>query len=285
MMKPYAAIATIILAGSLSAQVPNGGFESWSGNVPDNWSANNLAPLSFYVITPSPDARSGAFAARGEVLQNPIISSQVVSPTMQIVGGAPVTEDVPSISGWYKFSPTQGSTRLVVGANVLDVNGLVTGVGVGTYANAQSDYTAFTVAIDYSIGGNDPAAAVMISFIIADDVPAGAVGSWYLVDDLTLDGVASIKDRFLTDALVGTPYPSPFATRTVLPLSMTAASMVRADVVDLLGRPVGTLLNGNVSAGEHQLTWSPSAELANGVYFIRVSDTRGSIVRRVVLQR
>jgi hypothetical protein len=285
MKRPYTALYTLLIAGTLSAQVPNGGFESWTGNVPDNWSANNIAPLDFYVITPSADARTGAFAARGEVLQNPIITSQVVSPTMQIVGGVPVTQDVPSISGWYKFAPTQASTQLVVGANVLDVNGLVTGVGVGTYTDAQSGYTAFTVPIDYTIGGSAPASAVVISFIIADQVPAGAVGSWFLVDDIEVDGATGIEDRFLSDALVGTPYPSPFATRTVLPLSLHASSIVRVDVVDLLGRPVEMLLNGRLSAGEHQLAWSPKAELANGVYFIRVSDAHASLVRRVVLQR
>jgi hypothetical protein len=272
------------LATAAQAQVPNAGFENWNGNVPASWSANNIAPLNFYVITPSTDAHTGTMAARGEVLQNPIITSQVVSPTMQTLGGAPVSQDPPAVMGWFKFGPTQGSTSFVIGATVVDINGQVTGIGSAEYVDAEAEYTQFSVPIDYNIGPSDPAASVTISFIIADDVPAGAVGSWFLVDDIALDGAQGIRDLSAV-ATVGAPYPTPFATRTTVPVRLAAPAQVRAEVLDVLGRPVQRLLNERLAAGEHLIEWTPRAEMANGIYFIRLADASGSTAKRVVLQR
>ncbi|MFN3876688.1 MAG: hypothetical protein ACK4L7_12370, partial [Flavobacteriales bacterium] len=70
-MLKQGALLMVCAAGlDAAAQVVNGGFEGWgAGQVPTGWSANNVAPLSFYPITSSTDAHSGLMAARGEVLQ------------------------------------------------------------------------------------------------------------------------------------------------------------------------------------------------------------------------
>lgn len=284
MKKVYTTALTLGLAVIAHAQVPNASFENWNGSVPESWSVNNIAPLNFHVITPDADAHSGALAARGEVKQNPVIPSQVVSPTMQ-TSGVPVTQDPPAVTGRYKFAPTQSTTNFVIGVTVIDINGGVTGTGTAQYFDAQSGYTPFSVPINYDIGGNDPAASVTISFIIADDVPNGALGSWFLVDDVALDGAQGMNEHGLTTASVGEAYPSPFVHSTTVPVSLGYGTQLRAEVMDILGRSVQVLADRTMRAGDHAITWIPAAEVANGVYFLRLSDGSTQIAKRMVLQR
>lgn len=69
-------------------------------------------------------------------------------------------------------------------------------------------------------------------------------------------------------------YPNPFNPETRITLAVPQTGRVRADVYDLLGRHVSTLLDGPLSAGTHTLAWQ--APGATGIYFLRVSDARGS---------
>ena len=267
------------------AQVPNGGFEIFNANVPENWGVNNIAPLDLYPITPSADAHNGSLAARGEVLQNPIFTDQVVSPTMQTASGVPVTGNPSSITGWYKFGPTQSTTNLVIGLTVLDVNGMLTGNGTVQYFDAQDQYTQFTVPINYDLGTTDPAASVTISFIIADAEPNGALGSWFLVDDIMVDGANGFEDLRGPSAVVGYPYPSPFSGTTVLPYSSDSNVPIIVDVVDILGRTIETISSIRTGQGKNSVEWTPTSAQPNGVYFLRFAEEQGVAVRRVVLQR
>lgn len=275
----------VALVNHAVGQVPNGGFELWNENVPENWGVNNIAPLEFYPITPSSDAHSGSLAARGEVLQNPIFTDQVVSPTLQTQGGVAVTGNPSSITGWYKFEPTQSTTNFVIGLTVLDINGMLTGTGTTQYFDAQNEYTQFNATINYDVGTSDPAASVTISFIIADDESNGALGSWFLVDDIMVNGANGIGDLRSASTAVGNPYPSPFSSTTVLSFSSNTNVPIFIDVVDILGRTVETVSSIRTGPGKNTVEWTPSSSQPNGIYFLRLTEEQGVVVRRVVLQR
>lgn len=280
----YATIAISVTVVA-QAQVMNPGFENWSNGLPEGWTANNVAALNSVPITMSSDAHSGSFSVRGEVLVSPLPTTPVVSPTLQTNGGAMVSSDPTAVIGWYKFSPSQSTTSVSMGATVIDINGAVTGIGTMQYTDAKNEWAQFSIPINYDLGPSAPAQRVTISFIIADSEPAGALGSWYLIDDVGFDGAQAIHDRTSSNTVVGMPYPSPFSNSTSLPVSSESISKVNVDVIDLLGRPVAVISEGTLGSGDHKLTWTPSTEVSNGIYFIRVSQNDGSIVRRVVLQR
>jgi hypothetical protein len=279
--------AALFVAPSLltQAQVPNGGYETWTGNVPDNWSTNNIEALDAVTITPSSDAHTGSLAARGEVIPSPLSTSPVVSPTLQTNGGVLVTSDPTNITGWYKFEPAQASTRFVVSATAVDVNGLVTGTGVVQYAEAQNGYAQFSCPINYGIGQSDPVERVTISFIISDVAPAGALGSWFLVDDIAFDGATGIETLDLLLPSLAAPFPSPFSVSTTLPVTLNSTERIDVEIVDLLGKQVEHIAHGAFTIGDHRFAWEPKSDVPNGVYFIRVTNSAGSIAKRVVLQR
>jgi hypothetical protein len=92
-------------------------------------------------------------------------------------------------------------------------------------------------------------------------------------------------------------YPNPFNPATAIHYAVAAPSLSRGDrgavgsgewemvslkVYDVLGREVATLVNGEVSPGEHMVTWN-AVNMPSGVYYCRL--TLGSIaaVRKMVL--
>lgn len=79
-------------------------------------------------------------------------------------------------------------------------------------------------------------------------------------------------------------YPNPFTNRTTVTLSLSEASVVSVEVVDLLGRQVMLLHDGMTSAGTISLELDGSL-LAPGTYLIRATGEHAITVRRVTLVR
>ncbi len=63
-------------------------------------------------------------------------------------------------------------------------------------------------------------------------------------------------------------YPNPFNSSTTIKFDLPRRMTVELTIFDLLGREVTTLHRGMMSAGQHQLTWSPN--VGSGVYFLRL---------------
>ncbi|MEO1633408.1 MAG: T9SS type A sorting domain-containing protein, partial [Bacteroidota bacterium] len=75
---------------------------------------------------------------------------------------------------------------------------------------------------------------------------------------------------------------NPFRDRTTLALTLTAPEPVRAEVYDLLGRRVATLLHGTTDGA---LLTVDGAGLPSGVYVVRVVGETFAETRRLTLAR
>jgi hypothetical protein len=76
-------------------------------------------------------------------------------------------------------------------------------------------------------------------------------------------------------------YPNPFNSATTLRFVVPAACRAQLRVYDLLGQNVANLMDENVSAGEHQVTWN-AAGVSSGVYFVSL-DSGDRFARQKVL--
>ncbi len=79
-------------------------------------------------------------------------------------------------------------------------------------------------------------------------------------------------------------YPNPFNPTTTIHFSLGGSGHVSLIVYDLLGRPVATLVDGNLPAGDHVKQWNANG-LASGMYIYRL-DAGGIVqTRKLMLLR
>lgn len=64
-------------------------------------------------------------------------------------------------------------------------------------------------------------------------------------------------------------YPNPFNPSTIISFSLPVSSNVKLEVYDLMGRKVRSLLNGQMSTGEHEVAFNASG-LSSGIYIYRL---------------
>jgi len=81
---------------------------------------------------------------------------------------------------------------------------------------------------------------------------------------------------------LGVPYPNPFNPITTINVMIPIESQFDVIVFDITGRQIETLFSGIISAGSHQLRWSPNNH-ASGIYFIQAVADQITQVQKVML--
>jgi hypothetical protein len=104
-----------------------------------------------------------------------------------------------------------------------------------------------------------------------------------------LRGTTRVESR---DAETGLPegfslsqnYPNPFNPNTVISFQLAVKSHVTLKVFDVAGREVATLVEGEMAAGKHAVTFAPSHS-ASGLYFYKITAGKFSQTRKAVLMK
>jgi hypothetical protein len=97
---------------------------------------------------------------------------------------------------------------------------------------------------------------------------------------MSLQTVADLPVEFA----LSQSYPNPFNTSTDIRVSLPEASAVRLTVYDITGREIARLLDGDLPAGYHDVTFD-GANLPSGIYFYRVNAGSFVDVKRMVLTK
>lgn len=88
---------------------------------------------------------------------------------------------------------------------------------------------------------------------------------------------------------LGRPAPEPFRSSVRIPFTLGARAPVRLTLLDLAGREVARLVDGELSAGAHEARWDGRAADGRvapaGVYFARLAAGRITRTTRLVLAR
>lgn len=84
-------------------------------------------------------------------------------------------------------------------------------------------------------------------------------------------------------------YPNPFHGQTTLRFALPEATEVTLSVYDVRGRKVATLVEEELPAGTHDITWQGRGRngqaLASGLYFARLDAGEHTALRRLTLVR
>lgn len=77
-------------------------------------------------------------------------------------------------------------------------------------------------------------------------------------------------------------YPNPFNPQTTIPFDLRETAMVRISVYDVLGREVGMLVDGQLQAGQHRVTWE-AGDVPSGTYLVRMDVGGQTFTRTMIL--
>jgi len=158
------------------------------------------------------------------------------------------------------------------------------GTTVQRNSNRAYDWSTLTSAGPFDLAVGQTYRLAVAFFGGADENQARAhadsAQSWY---DGNV-GLAEGPARRDIPAALCEVLPNLFVGRTTVRLQLPQAGRVRVNVVDISGRTVATLVDGEMAAGRRELTWQPGG-LAAGVYFVRAETPSGTATRPVLLTR
>ena len=282
----FSLIVFLIVNTWLFAQVPNAGFENWTGGEPDNWVTNNSAP--YITVTQSNSGHSGSSALKGEVINYIPPFLPVIGPYVICEGdngdGFAIASRFNSLKGFYKFNP-QGGDKIFIEIFVsLDT----TGVGIGSAVlDAAASYTEFAVPIYYV----DPATPNLCIIYIQILNPNGGViatlGSEMYLDDfqLSMDVVSVEKEELQPISFrLDQNYPNPFNPSTTIDFSIPQKELVSLRIFNSLGEEVAELINETKNAGNYAVKFDAS-QLSSGIYFYVINAGNFIESRKMILLR
>jgi hypothetical protein len=269
----------------LAQNVLNGGFESWTNQMPDNWYADNI-PTLFTPVTQSTTAHSGSSSLMGTVVNyagSPLAPLVEAGPTLQ---GFTISQRFKTITGYYQFSPVQGDR--FSGVFIMYKRSSLLASGSLEISASASSWTQFSVDFEYFSG--DTPDNCKIIFVIDGPTSGGDyhLNSNFLLDDVILSGTAtSVNDKNIIPAKFSLEqnYPNPFNPSTKIQYNLPVSSFVNLKVYNAIGKEVATLVNSVVPAGSHEVVFNASG-LNSGVYFYTLKTGNNFVqTRKMILMK
>lgn len=267
------------------SQIPNGGFENWTGIDPTGWATSNAPPV-ITNVTRTTSAHSGSYAVRGDVIPMPPVTYQPVLQSGPGGRGFAYSQRCANFTGYYQFFP-QGGDRLAVNVELFHggVGGTLVAIAALASPVSAATYTALSVPFLYRTGDIPDTCIVQLQIIGAAGLPTA--GSYYIWDDLALTGSVGVNEfpagvpsstRLLQN------YPNPFNGQTRISFSIPRSTYTTLKIFNTLGQEVATLASEELNAGTHSIEWN-AGNAASGVYYYTLQAGEFMQTKQLILLR
>jgi hypothetical protein len=186
-------------------------------------------------------------------------------------------------------TPDEVDTALADGASLLAMgpgafvapkgNAKTTPQGIATLALIEQARTAAGILASYNEGWIGPGHCDEDNSSAPSKVDEqnGVAIAAEAIAEAAADEVIEIPTEFSV-----TSYPNPFNPTTTIQVALPEASHVRVAVYDVLGRMISMLVDGEMPAGTHRVTFD-GGSLPSGVYLYRLDYAGGTVTRTMQL--
>jgi hypothetical protein len=96
------------------------------------------------------------------------------------------------------------------------------------------------------------------------------------------DAIAPVRELIPTQFALHAAYPNPFNAATTIVYDIPKSGPAKIQIYDITGREVKTVIDGQQEAGQHRVGFN-GADLASGIYFVRMEAGSFSQTRKIVL--
>ncbi len=252
-------------------QIPNPGFETWSGGEPVGWITDN-SPGFAVPITQTSTRHSGTSAMQGEVVS--LFGTPLAPYATSGARGFPVTQRYATLTGWYMFTQVASDSFAVL--VVLSSADTAIAGGARRFGPAAA-FVQFSVPIYYASSTTPDTGFITMVTTSGDTTGQPHIGSTFIVDDLEFSGIVSVEPTVAglpSDFSLAQNYPNPFNPTTRIEYSMPSSGHVVLHVYDMLGREVRKLIDEEKSAGIFTVDWdgrdAAGKVVSSGVYLYRM---------------
>jgi hypothetical protein len=172
---------------------------------------------------------------------------------------------------WFVMDHLNFVTRLMLP----DYNGTAVDIVNNTYVEVDETFT-----IDPSWDVNH---CELVYFLQDTETQEILQGGKVMVNDLIPVGIDENLEE--NGIAITNIYPNPFSNITNINFSLASTENVVISIHDMTGREVDVLLNAEMTAGDHQISWEAGAQMPNGIYFCTIKTNQGSLTQKVMLSR
>jgi len=288
----FAGFATML---TLSAQIPNAGFENWSTidtySIPDGWGTMNNTTASSAVFTATKGTPGNVGAAylklvsktMGSSVVNGIAVSGILDTiTMEPKSGFAYTEQPVNISGKFQHmisGSSQGSilallTKWNVNSNKRDT----IAIAAQTLSGMAMSWSNFSLDFTY-LSSIVPDSCIIV-LKASGDTPAN--GDYLYVDNLAFSGSTTNINKNESSLFSFLVFPNPASVTLNMKINATSSQMVRFELMDLTGKLILSK-NTILTADESNYTIDIQ-HIVSGSYLLKISDANHSDVRKIVIQ-
>ena len=202
-------------------------------------------------------------------------------------GGVDVLDVVAIVSIILDSRTTSSATEATLDINngiaSLDANGFVGAVQMTLSHGAgfSIELTNKAMVADYRTNGNS---TTLIIVAPESDELFTASGDFNVETIIVANEDSQVTVGMPTELTLSKAYPNPFNPSTSMSVYVPADGVVNLSVFNIMGQEVATLHSGNMSAGNHTVTWNAS-NMTTGMYFVRAESSNGVAVQKVMLMK
>ena len=143
------------------------------------------------------------------------------------------------------------------------------------------ELTDKAMVADYRTNGNS---TTLIIVAPESDELFTASGSFNVEEVIAANENSQVTVMMPTELTLSKAFPNPFNPSTSMSIFVPADGAVNLSVYNVMGQKVATLHSGNMSAGNHTVTWNAS-DMTSGMYFVRAESQAGVAVQKVMLMK